>query len=104
MLSCASFNVPSKLNLLLLLATASYRLLPDIRIKEEIKGRDAVKFSQCFPPGVIGLTPEKNEDERKAFVQDARKDTVSRECLRHAEFEGKVELCRKRDHFICKNR
>ncbi len=30
-----------------------------------------------------------------------RIDTVSRECLRHSEFNGKVELCRIRDHFIC---
>jgi len=28
------------------------------------------------------------------------KDTVSRECLRHEEFEGKVKLGRVRDHFI----
>jgi DNA-directed RNA polymerase I and III subunit RPAC1 len=27
-------------------------------------------------------------------------DTVSRECLRHPEFEGKVKLGRQRDHFI----
>ncbi|EQL01154.1 DNA-directed RNA polymerases I and III 40 kDa polypeptide [Ophiocordyceps sinensis CO18] len=28
------------------------------------------------------------------------RDTVSRECLRHAEFERKVKLGRRRDHFI----
>lgn len=36
----------------------------------------------------------------KAVVMDPMKDTVSRECLRHAEFEGKVKLGRVRDHFI----
>ena len=31
-----------------------------------------------------------------------RKDTVSREVLRHPEFAGMVELSRVRDHFLCK--
>ena len=34
------------------------------------------------------------------MVKDTMKDTVSRECLRHEEFEGKVKLGRVRDHFI----
>lgn len=76
-------------------ATASYRLLPHIDIKEPITGDLARKFQQCFPSGVIGIN-EKDE----AYVADARKDTVSREVLRHPEFEGKVKLGRIRDHFI----
>ena len=84
----------------LIIATASYRLLPEIRIKEDIVGDDAVKFAKCFPPGVIEVTPDSKG--KKAIVKNARKDTVSRECLRHKEFEGKVELTRKADHFICK--
>ncbi|KAK1072404.1 DNA-directed RNA polymerase core subunit rpc40, partial [Friedmanniomyces endolithicus] len=38
--------------------------------------------------------------ENKAVVADPMKDTVSRECLRHDEFKGKVKLGRVRDHFI----
>lgn len=34
-------------------------------------------------------------------IADPRKDTVSREILRHDQFKGKVALGRKRDHFIC---
>lgn len=34
-------------------------------------------------------------------MADPRKDTVSREVLRHPEFAGCVELGRVRDHFIC---
>lgn len=30
-----------------------------------------------------------------------RKESMSREVLRHPEFEGCVTLARKRDHFIC---
>lgn len=75
-------------------ATASYRLLPVIDILAPITGDDAIKFQQCFPLGVIGIK------DGEAYVEDARKDTVSREVLRHQEFNGKVKLGRKRDHFI----
>jgi hypothetical protein len=33
--------------------------------------------------------------------KNMRKDTVSREVLRHPEFEGCVELKRVRDFFLC---
>jgi DNA-directed RNA polymerase I and III subunit RPAC1 len=94
-------------------ATASYRLLPVIDIQRPILGGDALKFKKCFPKGVIGLAKvtkaeaatkdsgyEGHEGEDKAFVLDAMKDTVSRECLRHPEFADKVKLGRVRDHFI----
>lgn len=91
-------------------ATASYRLMPTIKILKPILGADAVKFANCFPKGVIGLETVTAEEARqvgseyegqqKAVVRDPMKDTVSRECLRHAEFEGKVKLGRVRDHFI----
>lgn len=94
-------------------ATATYRLLPHIDIKRPIFGADAKKFQDCFPRGVIGLQPvtrdeasksgsgyEGHEGEDKAVVVDPFKDTVSRECLRHEEFDGKVKLGRVRDHFI----
>jgi DNA-directed RNA polymerases I and III subunit RPAC1 len=92
---------------------ASYRLLPSIEIVKPILGADARKFARCFPKGVIGLekvtaseAKKKNselaghEGELKAVVKDPMKDTVSRECLRHAEFKDKVKLGRVRDHFI----
>lgn len=76
-------------------STASYRLMPVIDIKEPIVGQQAKRFQKCFPSGVIGI-----DENEQAFVADARKDTVSREVLRHEEFEGKVKLGRKRSHFI----
>ncbi|KAI4267001.1 MAG: hypothetical protein L6R38_008444 [Xanthoria sp. 2 TBL-2021] len=94
-------------------ATASYRLLPTISITKPILGNHARKFARCFPKGVIGLEEvspgeakrkgsgyEGHEGEKKAVVKNTFKDTVSRECLRHPEFEGKVKLGRVRDHFI----
>lgn len=82
-------------------ATASYRLLPTITIKQPILGADAEKFARCFPKGVVKLTRDEETGEKKAVVVDPRKDTVSREVLRHDEFKGKVVLGRIRDHFIC---
>ncbi|KAK9478846.1 DNA-directed RNA polymerase [Lipomyces japonicus] len=77
-------------------ATASYRLLPTIDIiGEKITGELAEKFKSCFPEGVIGIN-----SSGEAFVKDARKDTVSREVLRHPEFNGRVRLGRQRNHFI----
>ncbi|KFY35765.1 hypothetical protein V494_05608 [Pseudogymnoascus sp. VKM F-4513 (FW-928)] len=94
-------------------ATASYRLLPTITILRPILGDDAEKFAKCFPKGVIGFEKVTKQEasipgsgyeghvgEKKAVVKDTMKDTVSRECLRHEEFQGKVKLGRVRDHFI----
>ena len=81
-------------------ATASYRLLPDIKITKPILGAHAKKFQKCFPRGVISLEHDEASGESKAVVADPMKDTVSRECLRHDEFKDKVELGRIRDHFI----
>lgn len=94
-------------------ATASYRLLPTIDIVKPILGPEAKIFARCFPKGVIGLEEVSEQEagmegsgyeghagEQKAVVRNTFKDTVSRECLRHDEFAGKVKLGRVRDHFI----
>ncbi|KAI1843326.1 hypothetical protein JX265_007800 [Neoarthrinium moseri] len=93
-------------------ATASYRLMPVIKILKPILGDDAKKFQECFMPGTIKLEKVTkqhvkankeyagHEGEVMAAVDNPLYDTVSREVLRHPEFEGKVKLGRKRDHFI----
>jgi DNA-directed RNA polymerases I and III subunit RPAC1 len=93
--------------------TATYRLMPDIKILRPIIGDDAKKFAKCFPGGVIGFETITSEEasqkgsgyedhagEQKAVVRNPFNDTVSRECLRHEEFQGKVKLGRVQDHFI----
>ncbi|KAF7320876.1 RPOLD domain-containing protein [Mycena chlorophos] len=79
-------------------ATASYRLLPRIDILKPIPTHLADKFQKCFSPGVIRVDPR----TKKVSVdpKGVREDTVSREVLRHPEFEGHVELSRVRDHFL----
>lgn len=82
-------------------ATASYRLLPVIQIKEEIPSHLCDDFAKCFSPGVMKVTRD-SAGTCSVQVEDARKDTLSREVLRHAEFRDRVNLGRKRDHYICK--
>jgi DNA-directed RNA polymerase I and III subunit RPAC1 len=81
-------------------APATYRMMPTITLLEPITGTDARKFQKCFPKGVIKVKTDPATGLETAVVRHPRKDTVSRECLRHAEFKDKVRLGRKRDHFI----
>ncbi|KXS12801.1 insert subdomain of RNA polymerase alpha subunit [Gonapodya prolifera JEL478] len=81
-------------------ATASYRLLPSITITQPITGDLADKFVTCFAEGVAEVYVDPKTGERTARIVNPRKDTVSREVLRHPEFEDKVVLGRVRDHFI----
>lgn len=37
------------------MATASYRLLPEITLLEPVEGEKAERLQQCFLPGVIDL-------------------------------------------------
>ncbi|TFK28222.1 hypothetical protein FA15DRAFT_634064 [Coprinopsis marcescibilis] len=79
-------------------ATASYRLLPHIKITKPIPAEHAERFAKCFSPGVIKIDPKTKAvsvDE-----QNVRKDSVSREVLRHPEFRDSVELSRVRDFFL----
>ena len=73
--------------------------MPEISILKEITGKDAHKFAKCFPKGVVEIFKNDNGQD-EARVVNPRKDTVSREVLRHAEFKDKVELSRLRNHFI----
>ena len=79
-------------------ATASYRLLPEITLLEPVEGVLAEKLQKCFSPGVIEI--EKVKGKKRARVVNARKDTCSREVLRHEDLKELVKLERIRDHFI----
>lgn len=81
------------------IATASYRLMPHIKITQPIPSHLAEKFQKCFPPGVIKIDPD--TQEVSVDEQNVRKDSVSREVLRHPEFANSVELSRVRDFYLC---
>uniref|UniRef100_A0A1I7ZRS7 DNA-directed RNA polymerases I and III subunit RPAC1 n=1 Tax=Steinernema glaseri TaxID=37863 RepID=A0A1I7ZRS7_9BILA len=110
-------------------ATATYRLLPTIKLKEKITGEAAERLQASFSQGVVDIVEQKGEKlkekitgeaaerlqasfsqgvvdiveqkgEKVAKVVDARRDTCSRNVLRHEDLAQKVELSRKKDHFI----
>eukprot|EP00050_Salpingoeca_kvevrii_P010926 m.11467 g.11467 ORF g.11467 m.11467 type:complete len:372 (-) comp3158_c0_seq1:2372-3487(-) len=79
--------------------TASYRIMPEIVLKEEIRGDLARELQGCFAEGVIALDDTPDGDV-VARVANPRLCTMSREVLRHPALADKVELNRIRDHFI----
>jgi len=80
-------------------ATAYYRLLPEIKLTKEVSGEMAERLQQCFSPGVIKLI-EKKKGKKVAVVQNARYDSCSRNVLRHDDLAECVVLSRVKDHFI----
>ncbi|KAK3802143.1 hypothetical protein RRG08_050029 [Elysia crispata] len=80
-------------------ATASYRLLPEIRLLREFYGEEAELLQKSFSPGVIKLV-ETPDGQTMAKVANARLDTCSRNVFRHDELKDDVSLLRVRDHFI----
>lgn len=76
-------------------ATAFYRLLPEIQLNREVSGEDAKLLQKCFSPDVIGI--DKNG---RAFVRDARYDTCSRNVYRYPQLKDAVTMDRVRNHFI----
>lgn len=74
---------------------ASYRLLPEIRLNQEVIGRDAILLQKCFSPGVIEI--DKNQC---AYVKNARYDNCSRNVYRFPHLADAVTMSRVRNHFI----
>nr|XP_008513997.1 PREDICTED: DNA-directed RNA polymerases I and III subunit RPAC1 isoform X2 [Equus przewalskii] len=79
-------------------ATASYRLLPDITLLEPVEGDAAEELSRCFSPGVIEV--QEVQGKKVARVANPRLDTFSREVFRHEKLKKVVRLARVRDHYI----
>lgn len=79
-------------------ATAAYKLMPDIRLKERLFGEQARKFKQSFSEGVVELVGE----EEEAKVVNARVDSGSRNVFRHADLKDKFQYDLIKDHYIFK--
>ncbi|XP_029799194.1 DNA-directed RNA polymerases I and III subunit RPAC1 isoform X2 [Suricata suricatta] len=79
-------------------ATASYRLLPDITLLEPVEGEAAEELRQCFSPGVIEV--QEVQGKKVARVANPRLDTFSREVFRNEKLKKAVRLARVRDHYI----
>jgi len=79
-------------------ATAHYRLLPEVTLNRPVRGEQAEKLQTCFSPGVIVL--EEDHGEKVARVADARYDNCSRNVFRHDELKDAVTMSKVKDHFI----
>jgi len=80
-------------------ATASYRLLPEITLKRQIEGEAAERLKESFSDGVIELI-DRGDGVKVARVKDARRDMCSRNVFRYSDLADAVLLTRHRRHFI----
>lgn len=86
--------------------TAYYRMMPDIRLKDDIVGEDAEELKQLCPMGVFdiedlgGKASKKNKGAKgKAIVKNESACSTCRECIRHEKFAEKVDLGKRKDVF-----
>ncbi|KAK3285408.1 hypothetical protein CYMTET_6991 [Cymbomonas tetramitiformis] len=79
-------------------ATAFYRLLPEVTLKQEITGEEAHALKKKCPKDVFDI--EDIGGTTKATVVNARACTICRECIREPGAENFVDLKRVKDHFI----
>lgn len=75
-------------------ATASYRMLPEVKLKSKVHGNTAQQLVEKCPMNVFDI------EDGCARVAQPRACTMCRECIREPEWNERVELTRKRDHFI----
>jgi len=80
-------------------ATAFYRLHPEITINRDVYDDDAMRLLKSFTPGVIQLEPTQ-DGRKKAVVVDSRNDMCSRNIFRHEDLKDAVTLEKRKDHFI----
>ena len=81
-------------------ATAAYRLLPEIQLTREIKGAEARAIHDSCPMGVFDIEDLGGKKGERLSVARPRSCTMCRECVRPVENQKLIKLLRKRDHFI----
>ena len=87
-------------------ATASYRLMPQIEIIKPIYDEVAEELVNWFEPGVFSLVPTTNStgDEAghrvKAVVTNPYACTMSRNFMRHPQLKESIQMSRVPNHFI----
>ncbi|XP_012231639.1 DNA-directed RNA polymerases I and III subunit RPAC1 [Linepithema humile] len=84
-------------------ATASYRLMPAIRLTKSVRDKDADLLQSCFSPGVIEVIEQETnsgQKYREARVKNARYDSCARNVYRYDQLKNCVELSRVKNHFI----
>lgn len=79
-------------------ATAFYRLLPDIKIVKPVEDEAAYRLQKCFSPSVITIRTQNNK--KIAVVKDSRYDTSSRNVFKYDDLKDSVVMSKIQDHFI----
>mmetsp|Transcript_10942 Transcript_10942/g.22799 ORF Transcript_10942/g.22799 Transcript_10942/m.22799 type:complete len:378 (-) Transcript_10942:331-1464(-) len=79
-------------------ATAFYRLMPEVILKQELVGAEAEQLVAMCPKKVFDI--EDLGKQKTAKVSRPRDCSICRECLRLPGWDEKVELRRIKDHFI----
>ncbi|CAM9341335.1 unnamed protein product [Discosporangium mesarthrocarpum] len=80
-------------------ATASYRLLPRVTLKEDLLDGEADALVAKCPMGVFDIE-DLASGQRQAKVSRPRDCTMCRECIREEGWGERVALERVADHFI----
>lgn len=80
-------------------ATAWYRMLPEIVLLREIKDREAEELVEKCPVKVFDLE-DIGKGRKRATVAKPRACTLCRECIREEGWEKNVAIRRVKDHFI----
>ena len=86
-------------------ATASYRLMPQITIVQPIYDQDAEELVHVYEPGVFDLIPteagiDPPHTKIKARLINPYACTMSRNYMRHPILEQSLRMTRLSDHFI----
>jgi DNA-directed RNA polymerase I and III subunit RPAC1 len=79
-------------------ATASYRLLPEVSFKQKVTGDLARELVAKCPMGVFDI--EDIGGVLTAVAARPRSCSMCRECIRDPAWDERVKLARVRDHFI----
>ncbi|KAL8142150.1 hypothetical protein V2J09_015182 [Rumex salicifolius] len=79
-------------------ATAWYRMLPEVVLLQDVCDEQAEKLVKKCPKNVFDI--EDTPTGRKATAPRPRDCTICRECIREEGWDKYVSLRRKKDHFI----
>ncbi|CAI5721924.1 unnamed protein product [Hyaloperonospora brassicae] len=79
-------------------ATASYRLMPQVELLEKVEGIDAKRLVGECQVGVFDI--EDLSGVPNAVVKDQRSCTMCRNCISEPRWNEKIRLGRQSDHFI----
>jgi DNA-directed RNA polymerase I and III subunit RPAC1 len=80
-------------------ATAKYRMLPEVVLLEDIEGDLADELVRTCPVNVFDIE-DMGPGERRATVARPRDCTLCRECVRGDGWDKRVQLRRVKEHFI----